>query len=158
MKVDGDYMDTGIKNTPDELAAYDAKMDQLLDRLLDEFGVVACGWSAQWDPARCAVFDRCKSRRFTLYWTGRGALGDRAARLVAARAGVNVTIKDADSFFTELSQKVISLEEIQSPHPLSVAAAVATTKRLLAEDKHIIRLHDLVAEETERASKAVMLC
>ena len=155
VKIHGDYMDTRIKNTPDELAAYDGRMDHLLDRVFDEFGIVACGWSAQWDPALCAAFDRCKSRRFTLYWTGRGAVGDRAARLIAARAGVTVTIKDADSFFTELSEKVLALERIQSPHPRSVAAAVATTKRLLADEKHTIRLHDLVREETERAYNAI---
>ena len=150
IKLHGDYLDTRIKNTAEELAKYDDRVGQLLDRILDEFGCVVCGWSAQWDEALCAAIERCSNRRFTTYWTARETLGDRAERLVKARAGVLIPIKDADSFFTELSEKVLSLEESQQPHPLSVAAAAATVKRLLADPKHIIRLHDLVREETDR--------
>jgi len=151
IKVHGDYLDTRIKNTPVELASYDDRVNHLLDRIFDEFGCVVCGWSAQWDDALCTAIERCRNRRFTTYWAVRGTVGDRADRLVKARAGMRIPIKDADIFFTELSEKVISLEEMQQPHPLSVTAAAATVKRLLANDAHLIRLHDLVQEETERA-------
>lgn len=157
IKLHGDYLDTRIKNTPEELASYDTRVNHLLDRVLDEFGCVFCGWSAQWDEALCAAIDRCNNRRFTTYWAARGKLGDRAERLVKSRAGVLLTIKDADTFFTDLSEKVTSLEEMQRPHPLSVAAAAATVKRLLADPKHIIRLHDLVREETERACASLQV-
>lgn len=151
IKVHGDYLDTRIKNTPDELATYDDRVNKLLDQILDEFGFIVCGWSAQWDPALCEAFDRCKSRRFTMYWASRGKLADRVERLVQSRGGTTISITDADGFFTELSEKVDSLEQLQQSHPLFVAAAAATVKRLLADDKHLIRLHDLVTEETERA-------
>ena len=155
VKVHGDYLDTRIKNTPDELSVYDDSINDLLDRILDEFGFVVCGWSAQWDTALCAAFERCKSRRFTMYWANRGKVTDRAERLLQNRGGIAIPITDADSFFTELAEKVISLEQFQQPHPLSVAAAAATVKRLIADERHIIRLHDLVVEETERVVQSL---
>jgi hypothetical protein len=47
VKFHGDYLDTRIKNTPDELASYKRPMNRLLDRILDEYGLIVCGWSAE---------------------------------------------------------------------------------------------------------------
>jgi hypothetical protein len=68
VKLHGDYLDTRILNTPQELEKYAPEMDELLDRILDEFGLVVCGWSAEWDMALRAAIERCPSRRFTTYW------------------------------------------------------------------------------------------
>ncbi|WP_417385956.1 SIR2 family protein [Gimesia sp.] len=155
IKLHGDYKDTRIKNTIGELSEYDVSVDELLDRIVDEFGFVFCGWSAQWDPALYKAFERSRNRRFTSYWASRGKPSEKAQKLLHSRAGEYIQIKDADSFFNELAEKVISLEEFQKPHPLSVASAAATVKRLLSDDKHIIRLHDLVHEEKEKAYSAI---
>jgi hypothetical protein len=64
-----------------------------------------------------------------------------------------ISIKDADSFFTAVEDKVSSLEELPSPAPLSVAAAVASLKRYIAEPRHRIRFHDLLIDEADRASR-----
>jgi hypothetical protein len=50
-KLHGDYLDTRITNTPTELATYDAAINDLLDRIFDEYGLDVAGWSATWDPA-----------------------------------------------------------------------------------------------------------
>src|SRR5690606_29602554 len=55
-KVHGDYLDTRIRNTPAELETYPEEFDDLLDRILDEFGLIVCGWSAEWDTALRAAF------------------------------------------------------------------------------------------------------
>ncbi|HEX3656808.1 MAG TPA: SIR2 family protein [Pirellulales bacterium] len=151
VKVHGDYLDTRIRNTPDELARYDERVDRLLDRILDEFGLLVCGWSADWDTALCAAFDRCKSRRFTLYWTCRGEVGENARRLVQGRSGNVIKIDDADRFFAQLLERVISLEDIKQLHPLSAATAAATVKRLISDSHHRVRLYDLIKDETEAA-------
>ena len=65
IKLHGDYLDLRSKNTPDELDSYDPRLDGLLDRVLDEFGLLVCGWSAEWDTALRKSIERCKSRRFT---------------------------------------------------------------------------------------------
>jgi hypothetical protein len=146
-----DYLDTRLKNTPDELASYDARMDELLDRVLDEFGLIVCGWSAEWDPALRAAIERCKSRRFTTYWVSRGKPSKTAQTLIELRAAESILAPDADSFFRDLAEKVDALERISKPHPLSASMASATLKRYLPDARRTIEVHDLVSQEIERA-------
>lgn len=149
-KVHGDYLDTRIRNTPAELERYPEEFDHLLDRILDEFGLIACGWSAEWDTALRAAVERVVSRRFSHFWAVRGEPGKAAKRLIEHRHGQKLPIADADSFFSELGRLVEALEQFSRPHPLSTDAAVASLKGYLAEPKHRIRFSDLVCEEIDR--------
>lgn len=150
IKMHGDYMDTRIRNTPAELAVYDPRVDSLLDRAIDEFGLIVCGWSAEYDPALRSAIERCKNRRFCTYWASNGEPSEAAEKLINLRQASIVPIQSADSFFGELAEKTFSLEETGAPHPLSVTAAVSSLKRYLPEDRHTIRLHDLVTGEMDR--------
>lgn len=51
VKVHGDYLDARLRNTVAELGAYEPAMDQLLNRICDEYGMIIVGWSAAWDAA-----------------------------------------------------------------------------------------------------------
>ena len=51
VKVNGDYLSPNLKNTVDELASYDADTDRVLDQVFDQYGLIVCGWSADWDTA-----------------------------------------------------------------------------------------------------------
>ena len=68
VKLNGDYMDTRIKNTLAELDSYEPAVDSLLDRVIDEYGFIVSGWSAEWDKALRDAFERFQSRRYTTYW------------------------------------------------------------------------------------------
>ncbi len=57
-----------------------------------------------------------------------------------------VQIESADPFFQDLSEKVLSLEQISSRHPLSTPTAVATLKRYLPDARRRIRARDLLME------------
>lgn len=153
-KVHGDYLDTRIRNTPGELETYPKEFDDLLDRIFDEFGLIVCGWSAEWDTALRAAVERAVSRRFSHFWAVRGEPGNAAKRLIEHRQGQKLPITDADSFFSELGRLVDALEQFSRPHPLSTEAAVASLKGYLAEPKHRIRLADLVGGEVERVLEA----
>lgn len=144
VKVHGDYLDTRIMNTVSELAAYPSEMDRLLDQVFDEFGMILCGWSGEWDPALRSAIARAPSRRFSSYWATRGDLAGMAQKLATDRSIVSIPIEGADSFFSKLSENLASLREFDRPHPLSVQSAVASLKRYLAEDRYRIRLHDLL--------------
>lgn len=150
VKLHGDYLDSRIKNTADELSNYEPQISTLLDRILDEFGLIVCGWSAEWDIALFSAIERTPNRRFTTYWAARGALSDRAKRLVELRRAEIIQITDADSFFSELSEKVSALADFRAPHPLSVAAAVEMLKKFLPRPEFRIAQHDLMVRETER--------
>jgi len=152
VKLHGDYLDTRIRNTPAELAAYDPPLDRYLDRVFDEFGLIVVGWSGEWDDALRAAIARCPTRRFTTWWAARGGrLQDRARDLADARRAQVIAIEDADAFLTDLEQKVLALEELDRPHPLSAKLAVAELKRYLSDPQQQIRLHDLVFGEVRSA-------
>ncbi|MZP29274.1 hypothetical protein GTO91_06080 [Heliobacterium undosum] len=148
-KLNGDYLDTRIKNTHSELAAYDPRINLLLDRIFDEYGLIVCGWSADWDTALRDAFARRKKSRFSVYWTYRGEIGPTAKSLINNTNVNSLEIRNADSFFQLLSEKIEALEEINKPHPASAKIATSILKKYLAETKYHIRLHDFVSQERE---------
>ena len=156
VKIHGDYLDTRIRNTPEELATYPESFNRLLDRIFDEYGLVIVGWSADWDDALRAAMTRAPYRRFSTYWASRGEPSAKAADLIARRGAILIEISDADSFFDTVSEQVKALEEFSRPHPLSTEAAVATLKRYLSEPKYRIALDDLVSREVENVAAATI--
>ena len=150
LKLHGDYLDTRIRNTPKELEKYSEEYDRLLDRIFDEFGLIVCGWSAEWDTALGNAIHRAASRRYTTYWAVHGNLGNKAEVLIAHREAETIAIQDADSFFGSLAEHVESIEAFSKPHPLSTQLTVERAKGYLLNEQHDIRLHDLVNELVER--------
>ena len=143
-KVHGDYLDARIRNTQAELDQYPPAFDQLLNRIFDEFGLIVCGWSADWDGALRSAMTRAPSRRFTTYWATRGEPGGKAQRLIEQRGAQVIRIEDANTFFQTVQQHVESIEEFSQPHPLSTDAAVASLKRYIPDPRRRLRLADLV--------------
>jgi hypothetical protein len=155
VKIHGDYLDSRIKNTRLELASYEKPMSDLLDRVFDEYGLLVCGWSAEWDVALRGAIERCNTHRFGSYWTDRGRLGGEAQKLVVLRRAAIIQIADADSFFGDLAEKVAALEDLALSDHLSAQVAVARMKRYLATPEQRINLYDLVNGETERTCSAI---
>jgi hypothetical protein len=78
LKLHGDYKDTRILNTDAELSAYPPDFDRQLDRVFDEYGLIVCGWSGEWDHALREAILRAPNRRYPMYWVARGELGNGA--------------------------------------------------------------------------------
>jgi SIR2-like domain len=150
IKVHGDYLDPDLKNTAEELGSYDPAIDKLLDQVFDEYGLVVCGWSGEWDQALRNALLRASSRRYGTYWTHVGPLGERASHLLVHRQAVDVPIAGADEFFESLAAKVAALAESMDQRPTTTALAVAELKRYLPNPVHRIRLHDLLMGEANR--------
>ena len=150
LKLHGDYLDPKILNTPEELANYSEETNEHLDRIFDEFGLVVCGWSGEWDIALRDAIDRSPSKRFTTFWASRGQPTGAAQRLIERRQAVLVPIDGADDFFRKTRETVESLLEFSRPHPLSTEAAVASLKRYLPSHEHRIRLSDLIDATVEQ--------
>jgi hypothetical protein len=155
IKLHGDYGDERIKNTPEELATYEPEMNQLVDRVLADYGLVLCGWSGDYDDALCAAIARCQDRRYSTYWGAfRGTLSEKARRLLEHRDGVVLSIDSADAFFTGLQEQVDALARYAQRSPISSRVAVAMLERYLVSDEHRIQLQRLVDGEVERAFAA----
>jgi SIR2-like domain len=104
IKVHGDYMDNRIKNTPAELGKYDRRINKMLDRIFDEFGLIVCGWSSECDIALRAALERCPTRRFSTFWAAHGVIISEAERLIANRQAQVLRIASADDFFAEVEE------------------------------------------------------
>lgn len=157
IKVHGDYTDTRIKNTVGELAAYEEEMDKLLDQVFEEYGLIVCGWSAEWDEALRSAIERCPNRRFMTYWSAFSAVSGRAQELCTRRAAQIISGMGADEFFGELKEKIEAIEAVESSrHPLSKQMAVASVKKYITEDRYRPRLHDLFMGEAERVNNLLL--
>lgn len=154
IKIHGDYLDTRIKNTPEELATYSEPFNRLLDRVFDEFGLVVAGWSADWDVALRGAITRAPNRRFSTFWASRGEPSEKAKKIIADRRALLLSITDADELFEKLREQVQAIEEFSRPHPVSTGVAVFTLKKYLSEPKYRIALDDLVAGEVDAVSIA----
>lgn len=151
LKVHGDYLDTRILNTDGELSAYGSDLNNLLDRIFDDHGLIICGWSGDWDPALRAAVLRAPNRRYPLYWAARREPAGLAADLMSARDGRWVGIESADAFFATLQQGVETQRALARPHPLSVELFAGALKRGLAAGPPRVALGDLLQTEARRA-------
>jgi hypothetical protein len=155
LKVNGDFRDDRIRNTKDELSKYPPPFNRLLDRIFDDYGLIVCGWSCEWDPALRAALERRPNRRYTTYWTHLSPLKEPAQRLTAHLIAETIQISGADQFFRNLSESVKTIEDTAQPHPLSARVAEATVKRYVVDDRYRVLLNDLVMGEVTRAHEAV---
>lgn len=150
VKLHGDYLDTRILNTDAELAAYSKSMNDLLDRIFDEHGLIVCGWSAEWDQALRAAITRSPNRRYPFYFASPRAPSEIAQDLIDHRHGHFIPITDADSFFEDIQRKIEVQASLQRSNPESVELLVASAKKYLAKPEYRIDLHDLMADEVRR--------
>jgi len=155
IKVHGDYLDARIKNTDSELAGYSTAMNSLLDQIFDNFGLLAVGWSGQWDMALRAAILRAPSRRYPFFWAARGSVGPHAQDLINQRDGRSFPITDADTFFVKLAETLESLKQASRPHPQSVEMAIALAKRYCRDDKFALEWADFLHAEVKKVREYV---
>jgi len=144
VKVNGDYLDGRFRNTPAELTHYPKPVVDLLRRIFAEYALIVCGWSADYDHALRDILLKTK-RRFPVFWCRRvGSTTHSVASAIHATVG---DIQDADEFFMDLKERVMSVSSLRTPPPADPEVALATTKRLLAHGDDFVRLSDLVLNE-----------
>ncbi|KAB1661669.1 hypothetical protein F8O07_07125 [Pseudoclavibacter sp. CFCC 13796] len=149
LKVNGDYADDTVRNTVGELKAeYPEHLSQVISQAFNDFGVIICGWSADWDiELRKLLESGCG--RYGLYWDSRSSKGDPAKAIIQNANGNVIQTEDADHMFAELDDSLQALERMQVPQ-LTTDLAVAKLKRYLPDPLHRIELYDLVMGEADR--------
>jgi SIR2-like domain len=152
VKVHGDYTSGELKNTTQELAEYDERLNCLLERVFSEFGLIICGWSAEWDRGLRAVLSDAASRAYSTFWAARGELRDEAKDVISRRHGKAVIqIDSADSFFQTLEEKVDAIRRVLESPTLTAEVARATLERYLEDPyAHRIRIRNLIMAEIDR--------
>jgi hypothetical protein len=146
----GDYLSPAtMLNTESELAAYHARVEAFVDRVLADYGLIVVGWSATYDPALRQAISRQPARIYTPYWVEPGDLSPIADDLRVRRGMVKVTAT-ADEALGRLADGVAALADRAARHPLTLPVAVATAKRELAGRTTAIGLHDALRDEFSR--------
>jgi hypothetical protein len=151
VKVNGDYLDTRFLNTKEELLNYDSTLYRYILSILNDYGIISCGWSAKWDSGLIGVIRQCEYFRFSSYWTHIGKCENELNEISDFRKGKAVEIKGADDFFHEISEKIEALESINDDHPLTTEIAIARLKKYIAKDEYKILLHDLLLNLCEKS-------
>ncbi|MEV0642427.1 SIR2 family protein [Streptomyces sp. NPDC050619] len=149
VKLHGDLTDLEARNTERELGEYPAAWAGLVDQVLEEYGLIVCGWSAQWDQALAACFERRATRRYPVFWAAPHGPRGKAAELVARHGAVVVRGLTAKEFFPGLLARVEALEHLTQPAPTR-ELSVARLKRALPDPVRRIDLHELVDAEASR--------
>ncbi len=65
--------------------------------MLEEFGLIICGWSAEYDTALRNALYRRKNRRFSTYWTVKDKLNDEATKLSNHLKAEQIPIESANN-------------------------------------------------------------
>lgn len=144
----GDYTNPQMLNTPDELRLYPDVMNERLDELFDQYGLLVVGWSAAWDPALLQALTRCRSRRYPTTWLDVQELSEPASRLAKQR-DATVVAASADGWLMRLRDACLALAH-RTLDPVTSAAATTAAKRDLAAGRRPIATHDLLQREADR--------
>jgi SIR2-like domain len=118
-------------NTTSELGAYQPATVQLLQRVLQDCGLIVAGWSSVYDPALRAAIAAHYPSRFTFVWIEPRQPPIEATELRMLKKGLLLPT-DADAGFGQLADAVEALNARNARHPLTVCVAVETAKRELS--------------------------
>ena len=156
VKVNGDYLDTRIKNTKNELKEYPVKLNEFLDTIFDQYGLIVVGWSGEWDKALYDAMVRVSNRRYSFYWAAyKDNIAQRAEELIKQKDGRVISINGADEFFKELADKVEGLDRLKRPHPYSVMMALELAKKYCRDDQYAMEWAELLNDEVEKIREYV---
>jgi len=147
LKINGDYKDCRFKNTEEELSKYSDSLHDYICRIIDEFGLITCGWSATWDKALIDIIKSSTNRRYSSFFTYTNTCEESLNELAKFRGGKTLKINDADTFFTELSERVNALETIGRDVTITRDVAIARIKKYIVKPESIILLNDLFEDE-----------
>ncbi len=149
IKINGDYLDSRFLNTREELSSYSRKLHNYILRVINEFGIISCGWSGKWDVGLLNILRQSENFRFSSYWTFIDTCEEELNEIAQYRKGVTLKIDNANSFFSELLDKITALENYNVNHPLSSDIAIARLKKYIVKDEGKILLHDLIVTQLE---------
>ncbi|MFC5849356.1 SIR2 family protein [Deinococcus petrolearius] len=156
LKLHGDYVKDDVRNSVDDLETYPERLRAYLERVLDEFGLIVCGWSGEWDRALRHSLLQTPNRRYPLVWSAYSEPSAAARELIEARRGRLVARLDADVFFEQLEGRVLALQELRWAPPSDAHVLAAEVKRFMAHPvRDGARLTDLIERVCDDLNTAI---
>ncbi len=150
IKINGDYLDASIRNTVGELSDYPEATLERLRNIFTDYGLLICGWSAEWDLALRLALEGAIGRRYSTFWTTRSQPSEYVVGLIAARSAISVPHLNADAVFTKLDERCMALERDGFFDEVTPHLAAATAKRWLQQGNRPIDIHDMIFQGVDR--------
>ena len=151
IKINGDYIDCRFRNTASELSSYPERLKVFISRIFEDYGLITCGWSATWDTGLVSILESSPQSRYNSFFGYVSKPGNTLEVLAKSRNGEILSIIDADSLFTELSEQVEALEKSKISKTLSNDILIARVKKYLSSDQYDIDYTDLIEQLGEEA-------
>lgn len=148
IKVNGDFTSKGLKITPADLSSYDPIMTDYLRRIFSEYGLIICGWSAEYDTGMIQILESVPLQRYPIFWCLRPDK-EIPRSLVNSLKPIPIEITTADSFFTDVQTIITRIRIIERRQPLTIPLAVKKVTDALQQPRPEIVLSDLIHQETD---------
>lgn len=144
VKINGDYIDCQFRNTSEELDEYPPTMKQYLKRIFEDYGLITCGWSGEWDNGLIEIMLEAATPRYNSFFATMGATKETIQDLSRSRHGELLPINGADEMFSELWEQVSALNENQVNRHMEHDIMIAKCKKYLSASQYDIQYVDLV--------------
>ena len=155
VKINGDYLDCEFRNTAEELKDYPDEMRTLLSRIFEDFGLITCGWSAEWDKGLIQLIEGATRPRYNSFFAYVGEANKSLSALSNQRAGELLCIENADQLFTELCEQVLALEKHNVSRNMTHEMMIARVKKYLSLEQYDIEFADLVEKWRDETFKRI---
>ncbi|MBT8507422.1 hypothetical protein AZH53_03130 [Methanomicrobiaceae archaeon CYW5] len=148
VKVNGDFENLELKLTPEDLESYEPDISNYIKKICEEYGLIVCGWSADYDSGLQEILSSQQYRRYPTFWCLRPD-SDIPENLNSAIKPIPIEIDSADQFFTSLDTIVERIRSIEQKQPLTVSAAIRRVTDALQQPRPDIALSQLIHSQTE---------
>lgn len=87
IKINGDYIDCQFRNTTEELDDYPPIMRRYLERIFEDYGLITCGWSGEWDKGLIKIISEATASRYNSFFATIGIAKEILQELTRLRHG-----------------------------------------------------------------------
>lgn len=144
IKINGDYIDCQFRNTTEELDEYPEQMKLYLHRIFEEYGLVTCGWSGEWDKGLIEIINGATHSRYNSFFAYVGEAKNSIMSLSRDRLGELMPIESADNLFSELYEQIMALEKYDANANMNHEMMMARVKKYLSSKQYDIEFADII--------------
>lgn len=144
VKINGDYIDCEFRNTSEELDEYPPTMKQYLKRIFEDYGLITCGWSGEWDKGLINIISESTLPRYNSFFATVGIAKESIQDLSRLRHGELLYITGADEMFSELWEQVYALNENHVNKNMQHDIMIGKFKKYLSSNLYDIEYTDML--------------
>lgn len=144
IKINGDYIDCQFRNTTKELDEYPEQMKLYLHRIFEEYGLVTCGWSGEWDKGLIEIINGTRHSRYNSFFAYVGEAKNNIISLLQNRLGELMPIENADNLFSELYEQIMALEKYDANANMNHEIMMERLKKYLSSKQYDIEFADII--------------